>query len=117
LIALELEEDTRTMLTCIRAVQGKLRLDDVDSDLAEQAVVVICRPLLDAAGLRLCHYNQFRWFLRELARVLRTRSGWELAYDIEELLRKWTRYGLDPALLQRVVREAYRGLVVPEVQP
>ncbi len=70
-----LDENTKTMLVHVRANPEKLKLDDVDADLAEQAVAAICTPLLDEAGLRLCLYNQYRWFLRELARVLRTWLG------------------------------------------
>ena len=102
---LELEEPTRDLLQSIRAGRLELGLDDVDADLAEMAVWEIGRPVLNDAGLGLARYNQFRWFLRELAAVLRHKDGWDLAFGLEHLLRKWVvRYRVESPMAQLLVR-------------
>ena len=110
---LELDGETRQLLARIRSGTEALLLDDVDSDLAEQAVWELGRPLLDAARISGLACDQYRWFLRELAGLLRTRLGWDLAFELELLLRKWVGYGLELGLLQALIRQCYSGLIAP----
>jgi hypothetical protein len=43
---------------------------------------------------------QYRWFLREMVRVFRTRSGPELAAQVDLVLAKWHAFGLNVELMQ-----------------
>jgi hypothetical protein len=57
-----------------------------------------------------------RWFLRELARLWRTRQGRDLAFHIELCLRKWKGLGLEPRTLQFLVCEAFERLKSADLQ-
>ena len=109
---LELEAETRRLLDRIRAGADTLMLEDVDSDLAEQAVQELAKPLLEKVRLSRMQQDQHRWFLRELTGLLRTRIGWDLAFELELLLRKWVGYGLAFGLLQALIRQCYSGLTI-----
>ena len=102
---MELEPKTKAVLDRIRHTGKVLSIYEMPADLAEAAVYEIGRILLDEQRLPMVPYNQFRWFLRELAKLLRTRTGWDLALELEICLRKWASYKMDPVLLQALVRE------------
>ena len=42
--------------------------------------------------------------------MFRSFAGYQLAFELELALRKWAGYGLDPVLLQKLVRECYDRL-------
>jgi|GEM_PF-1570699 len=100
-----LEPETRSLLDRIRHRSEVLSIYDMPSDLAEAAAWEIGRVLVEGQRLPMVQQNQYRWFLRELSKLLRTRTGWDLALEIEIALRKWAAYRLDPVLLQALVRE------------
>lgn len=110
---LDWKEEFKELLARIRANPEQLNLEDMDADLCEMAVYETVKEVLCAAGLRMVELNQYRWFLRELSKVLRLYIGWDLAYHIEELLRKWVGYRLNFSLMQLLVVEAYTHLAVP----
>jgi hypothetical protein len=109
----ELEPETKAMLDGLRSMAGLLPVYDLESTLVEQAVAAAGLPIVTEAGVRMVTFNQFRWFLRELARVFRTKMGWDLAFEMEVLLRKWHGYGLDPHLMQLVVRKCREAAETP----
>jgi hypothetical protein len=113
---IELEPETRRLLDRIRHSSRVLSLYEMPSDLAEAAVWEIGKMGLENQHLPLVQYNQFRWFLRELSKLLRARTGWDLALELEICLRKWVAYRLDPVLLQVLVRECLDriGAMTPE---
>ncbi len=111
---LKLTPSTRALLTRLRKSGMNLSVYDLDPDVTGQALTEICRPFIERAGLRQSALGQFRCFLRELGKLLRTEQGWDLAFELESLLRKWTGYGLDPALLQRLLGESCGRLAIPE---
>ena len=102
---IELEPKTQKALDWVRHRSKVLSLYEMPADLAELAVWEIGKLLLENQGLMMVQYNQYRWFLRELAKLLRNRTGWDLALELEISLRKWAAYRLDPVLLQALVRE------------
>jgi hypothetical protein len=57
--------------------------------------------------LQVMHYQ---WFLRELARLWRTRKGRDLAFHLELIIRKWVSLGLEPRTLQFLICEAHQRL-------
>ena len=113
---IELQPETRRLLDRIRHSHKVLSLYEMPADLAEAAVWEIGRILLDHGQMPIVPYNQYRWFLRELSKLLRTRTGWDLALELEIALRKWAAYRLDPLLLQALARECYDriGAMSPE---
>ena len=66
--------------------------------------------LLEGAGLPVLQVIHYRWFLRELARLWRTRKGRDLAFHLELCIRKWVGFGLEPRTLQFLVCEAHERL-------
>jgi hypothetical protein len=102
-----LEPATRQTLEKIRHTKGLLPIYDLPNDLAERAVWEAGRVILDKAGLSVVTYNQCRWLLRELAKLFRTRSGWDLAFELEAFIRKWLAAQMNPFLVQLLVRDCY----------
>ncbi|MBM3330251.1 hypothetical protein FJY68_00185 [candidate division WOR-3 bacterium] len=109
---IELNQRARDLLDRVRHKRKVLSLFDMPSDLAEAAVWEIGRTILDHQGLRLVEQNAYRWYLRELSRLLRTRTGWDLALELEICLRKWAGYKLDSELLQALLSECYEHIAV-----
>jgi len=66
--------------------------------------------LITGAGPPNIQVIHYRWFLREMARLWRTREGRDLAFHLELCLRKWKGLGLDPRTLQFLVCEAHERL-------
>jgi len=66
--------------------------------------------LIEGAGLPALQVMHYRWFLRELARLWRTRQGRDLAFHLELCIRKWVGLGLEPRTLQFLVCESYERL-------
>jgi hypothetical protein len=66
--------------------------------------------LVEGAGLPVLQVIHYRWFLRELARLWRTRKGRDLAFHLELTIRKWVNLGLEPRTLQFLVCEAHERL-------
>lgn len=108
----ELNQRSRDLLMRIRCRSGVLSLYDMPSDLAEAAVWEIGRTVLESQGLRLVEQNAYRWYLRELAKHLRTKTCWDLALELEICLRKWAGYRLDPELLQALMCDCFDHIAV-----
>jgi hypothetical protein len=102
-----LEPATRQTLEKIRHTKGLLPIYDLPDDLAEQAVWEAGRELMDEVGLPPVTYAQCRWLLREMAKLFRTRTGWDLAFELEVFVRKWAGFQMNSALVQGLVRHCY----------
>lgn len=63
---------------------------------AEAKAHSVIDPLIEDTGLPVARLNQYRWYLAELCRLMRTRSGPDLAYCVEFTLKKWLSFGLEP---------------------
>jgi len=79
---------------------------DVAGELFAKHIV----SLIEGAGLPVLQTMHYRWFLRELARLWRTRTGRDLAFHLELCIRKWVGLGLEPRTLQFLVTEAHERL-------
>jgi hypothetical protein len=101
----ELDERTRAVLDRVRHSTATMSLYDMPPDLAEAAVWEIGKMVLEDRHLPLVQYNTYRWYLRELSKLLRTKTGWSLALELEICLRKWVGYQLDLGMLQVLLCE------------
>jgi hypothetical protein len=101
----ELNPETRAVLDRIRHSSKFLSVFEMPADLAEAAVWEIGKIVLADRGLPMVLQNGYRWYLRELSKLLRTKTEWDLALELEICLRKWVGYKLDPELLQTLLRE------------
>jgi hypothetical protein len=63
---------------------------------AEAKAHSVIDPLIEGTGLPVARLNQYRWYLAELCRLMRTRSGPDLAYCMEFTIKKWLSFGLEP---------------------
>lgn len=102
---IEMAPRTRVVLDRIRHSSKVLSIYEMPADLAEAAVYEIGKVLLDDLALPMVQLHVYRWFLREVAKLLRTKTGWDLALELEICMRKWVGYNLDPLLIQALVRE------------
>lgn len=102
---IELEPETRAVLDRIRHSSKVLSIFEMPADLAEAAVWEIGRALVDNQHLPMIQQHSYRWFLREVAKLLRTKTGWDLALELEIALRKWVGYKVDSLLTQALLRE------------
>lgn len=79
-------------------------------ETCDALVLATTDSLLTGAALPLVVLNAYRWFCRELGRLLRTKCGEVLALNLELLLRKWLTFGLEPNTLQLLVSVVYNKL-------
>jgi len=77
---------------------------------AEEKIYHSVLPLIEGAGLPNHYVIHYRWFLREVARLWRTREGRDLAFHLELCIRKWINLGLESRTLQFLVSEAHQRL-------
>jgi hypothetical protein len=110
MIQLELDQKSKAVLDRIRHSSKVLSIYEMPSDLAEAAVWEIGKVLVDNQHLPMVQYNTYRWYLRELSKLLRTKTGWDLALELELCLKKWVGFCLDPAMLQALMRECYERI-------
>jgi hypothetical protein len=108
LAALKLNKDGAQALEQMRAATEPTKLATAEPKAADELVENLAGPMLGAAGLPLPVVNQYRWFLREVARLMRTRTGPELAFYCELTIRKWLRYGLEPNTMQLLLSEVWK---------
>jgi hypothetical protein len=66
--------------------------------------------LIVGSGMPVLQVMHYQWFLRELARLWRTRKGRDLAFHLELTIRKWVSLGLEPRTLQFLICEAHQRL-------
>jgi hypothetical protein len=66
--------------------------------------------LIQGSGMPVLQVMHYHWFLRELARLWRTRKGRDLAFRLELCIRKWVNLGLEPRTLQFLICEAHERL-------
>ncbi len=105
----ELNRDTTQTLDEIRSGAENV-LYGVDSAQAEENINRYVMTLIEGSGLPNLQVMHYRWFLREMTRMWRTREGRDLAFHLELCIRKWVGLGLEPRTLQFLVCEAHQRL-------
>jgi hypothetical protein len=113
---MELGPKAKAVLDRIRHTNKVLSIFEMPADLAEAAVWEIGKLALKDTPVPLVQQNGYRWYLRELSKLLRTKTEWDLALEIEICLRKWIGYSLSPELLQMLLCEVYDriGAMTPQ---
>jgi len=104
-----LTQDVTKVLDEIRA-GAENALYGAGPDVSEELFAKHVVSLIEGAGLPVLQTMHYRWFLRELARLWRTRTGRDLAFHLELCIRKWVGLGLEPKTLQFLVCEAHERL-------
>jgi len=104
-----LTQDVSKVLDEIRAGADNA-LYGAGPDEAEELFAKHTVSLVEGAGLPVLQTMHYRWFLREIARLWRTRTGRDLAFHLELCIRKWVGLGLEPKTLQFLVCEAHERL-------
>jgi hypothetical protein len=108
---LNLDRETTFVLAEIRAAKP-VALYGSTTEAAEERLARVILPILETTGLPPVDALQYRWFMRELARIWRTRTGNDLAFFLELCLRKWAGNGLHLRSLETLVREVHRSLKI-----
>jgi hypothetical protein len=91
-----LSKAAQELLSRVRASPSPEVVYGLPPGAAEAKAHSVIDPLIEGTGLPVARLNQYRWFLAELCRLMRTRSGPDLAYCMEYALRKWLSFGLEP---------------------
>jgi len=77
---------------------------------ADERVLAVARSLLTDSGLSWNSVIHYTWYAREVAKLFRTRSGRDLAFHLELIMRKWQNFGLSPNILQILACEVHNAL-------
>jgi len=104
-----LTQDVTRVLDEIRA-GAENALYGAEPDKSEELFAKHVVSLVEGAGLPVLQVMHYRWFLRELSRLWRTRKGRDLAFHLELCIRKWVGLGLEPKTLQFLVCESHERL-------
>jgi hypothetical protein len=104
-----LGQDVTRVLDEIRA-GAENALYGAGPDKAEELFAKHIVSLIEGAGMPVLQTMHYRWFLRELARLWRTRKSRDLAFHLELCIRKWVGLGLEPKTLQFLICESYERL-------
>ncbi|HTW92510.1 MAG TPA: hypothetical protein VMH22_12490 [bacterium] len=105
----ELNRETTQTLDEIRSGADNPLLGSGAAD-AEEKIYHSVLPLIEGAGLPNHYVIHYRWFLREVAKLWRTRTGRDLAFHLELAIRKWIGLGLESRTLQFLVSESHQRL-------
>ncbi len=105
----ELNRDTVQTLDEIRAGADN-PLFGAAPAAAEELFGRHIQPLLEGSGMPGLQVMHYGWFLRELARLWRKKTGRDLAFHLELCIRKWLNLGLESNTVQFLVCEAHQRL-------
>ena len=111
---ISLKQETRAMLEDLRHTQDPTICYGLSPDDAQQLIKSITEPMFEGAALPLVILSEYRWYVRELGRLFRTKYGYALAFQLELVLRKWKTLGLESGSLQFLVCEIYRQLLLKQ---
>jgi len=103
----------REMAEVLRRIRRSTKVLPIASSTpraSEARLAEMTEPMLTAANLPVPLLNQYRWFVRELARMYRTLYGRELEFVLSKSLEKWQSFGLEPNTLQFLASTTYLKL-------
>jgi hypothetical protein len=112
----ELSKAAQGLLSRVRTSPSPEVVYGLPPGAAEAKAHSVIDPLIEGTGLPVARLNQYRWFLAELCRLMRTRSGPDLAYCMEYALKKWLSFGLEPNSVVVLASELFDRLK-PKAEP
>jgi hypothetical protein len=105
-----LSKAAQELLSRVRASPNPEVVYGLPLAAAEAKAHSVIDPLIEDTGLPVARLNQYRWYLAELCRLMRTRSGPDLAYCMEYTLKKWLSFGLEPNSVVVLASELFERL-------
>jgi hypothetical protein len=105
--AMEHGPEMSRVLERIRAADKPNPLYGRRPEESEACLKQVTESLITGTGLGLCIQNEYRWFIREMSRLVRQDGGPELAFHLEMLLRKWQSMGLERYILEIMTCEVF----------
>ena len=105
-----LSPDMARLFNSLRAGAEPYSVYQQPAETADEQVCRVAESLLSDAGIDFTTRNAYMWYVRELAKLLRTRHGWDLAFHLEMVMRKWLMFGLESNTMQLLVCEIHHKL-------
>ena len=109
---LELTPETAAAFDQLREAQWDLNVYGMSQALAWRKVKPMVVKRLDSAGVMLVANNQYQLFANEVVGKYRTLTRVPLVSALEQIIRKWARYGFDPELLQQLLCDCHRRFLM-----
>jgi hypothetical protein len=91
-----LSKAARELLSRVRVAVSPEVIFGLEPKLAAATVQSVVGPMIEGAGLPVALLQEYRWYVAELCRLMRTVSGPDLAYCMERAIKKWLALGLEP---------------------
>lgn len=108
-----LSEAVSALLEMMKKAEVPHQLYGRDSGAGREVVESVFNPNLRNAAMALPKRQQYYWFLAELVRIFRTRTGESLAMNCEMVVQKWQGFGLRMDLMTWLLNEVWKR-VCPE---
>lgn len=99
---LELTPETAAAFDQLRDARWDLNVYGMSQALAWRKVKPMVVKRLNSAGVMLVANNQYQLFAKEVVGKYRNLTRVPLVAALEQVIRKWARYGFDPELLQQL---------------
>lgn len=96
----EMSEFCANLVAEIRNASEPHRLYARDPNACDELTGKVADPVLAGAPIPLCTKLQYRWYVSEVVRLFRMRTGPELAMQLELVLVKWHGFGLRQDMMQ-----------------
>lgn len=114
--------ETRAILRRIRSTDRPLYVFGQSHSRIVRPVKARTERRINSAGVALQNVNVYRRYVHELVKAFRKETGERLAQAIELTIRKWSNFGLEPALLQGLLKDVFvrleqQGYAMPEARP
>ena len=109
---LELTSETAAALAQLVEAQWDLNVYGMSQALAWSKVKTMVVRRLDSAGVLVVAHSQYQRFANEVVGKYRTLTRAPLATALEQVIRKWARYGFDPELLQQLLCDCHRRFLM-----
>jgi len=100
---LNMTDSTKAALDDMRRTERPTHLFGSDPAACDSWLKKRTEELVIAAGISSAHMDTYREFIKHMGRLYRSKTGYDLAFNIELSLRRWCDWGLDAGVLQQLV--------------
>ena len=105
-----LSRAARELISRVRVAASPEVIFGLEPRAAAARVQSVVGPMIEGAGLPVALLQEYRWYVAELCRMMRTMSGPDLAYCMERVIRKWLGFGLEPNTVVFLASELFDRL-------